>query len=118
MRFIEDAFVIIHIRLSHITVYKIQARSLVTFLLTILLAFGLYEFYKSLIDFRGFLDFIESALYLIFIVYLTFFWMTSWLKANRALNKAYGYEEKKEDDSKTAKSHNKKDEKDKDKKSD
>ena len=91
MNTIEHAFTLIHIKISNLHVFKISARHFVSFLLILLSAYGLYELFQSTIE--GFLSFLESALYLLFITCTIFLWVKSWPKAKEMLNKASGYED-------------------------
>lgn len=91
MNAIEHAFTLIHIKISNLSVFKISIRHLISILLAILLAYGLFELLQSTVE--GFSSFFESALYLLFITYTIFLWVKSWPKAKEMLNKASDYED-------------------------
>ena len=93
MKILEDTFVIIHIRISHQKILGFSARHFVTSALIFLIAFSAFQIYKSTITQVHLISFIEAAFYTILMIYGSFFWMTSWPKANRMLNKASDYEE-------------------------
>lgn len=89
MRMLEDAFVILHIKISHIKVSRFSVRTIFTAILGLLVSFGATQVYKSTQaeppDVWGF---IESVIYEVIILYCTLFWMIAWQKADRLLAKA------------------------------
>lgn len=92
-----NAFVIIHIRLQNLRFAGLPARTFASMMLCVLIMIATYfVLIAGLgIEENGYWPFIESAIYLSAVIYVTFLWVMAWTKANRMLNKAYGYESKK-----------------------
>jgi len=100
MNFLEEAFVIIHIRLSGVKVSFIKASNLVTIFLILFLIFSLIELYKVLyIGPFAVVPFIQDIVYLFAVIYISLLWVKSWTKANKHLNGAIDpYQEEKKND--------------------
>ena len=90
MRILEDTFVILHIKISHIRIYKFSASSLVTLGLVFFISFGLLQVYLAALGGETFriVDFIESVLYVGLVTYVAIIWLKSWPEAMRMLSKS------------------------------
>ncbi len=90
---VEDAFTIIHIRISSIKVFGICARHFITGALIVFVIFNTIQVFVTVRagDIWGF---IESGLFIILTLYVCLAWVISWPKAGKMLNKAFEYEEK------------------------
>ena len=99
MKILEETFTLIHIRISHKKVLFMSLRHFVTLVFILLIAFSAFQIYKAAISEIDIINFIESAFYTILLIYSAFFWIKSWPKANRMLNKASEYESERKDKS-------------------
>lgn len=89
MNFLEEAFVIIHIRLSGVKLYFIKASTIVTISLILFLIFSLVELYHLLyIGPFIFVSLIQDIIYIFVVAYISLLWVKSWTKANKHLNGA------------------------------
>lgn len=88
MKFLETACLIIHIRVSSIKILSVSLRTLITVLLTGFVLHSGVEIYQSFVNGLGFLDFLKSSMYMLVALYVTLYWVKSWRKANKMLNKA------------------------------
>ena len=97
MKLLEDVFIILHIKISHINLGFISARKLMTIVFGLLLAFGALQlFYASSAQVPDVWDFAQAVIYLLIISYVTFFWFKAWATADRHLSHASDLEHKAE----------------------
>jgi len=82
MVYIEDAFVVLHIRISHIKFFKFSLRSHILTYLLILVIFHLYQIYIA----KTPAVFLQAGFFAIFFLMASLFWVKTWLKANKILN--------------------------------
>lgn len=88
MELLENAFVLLHIKISHLKGVGIPARTLFALFLVFLLAFGSLQLFIATYKNLNLLSFLESLAYVIVIAYTLLFWIKTWPTANRLLNKA------------------------------
>lgn len=84
MNAVQESFVIIHIRISHIKFFGFSLRNIITVVLIFLTVLSLIK----LVTFVSAWDFLLSAIYMVTLVYVIYNWLLSWSKANRHLNNA------------------------------
>lgn len=96
MKRLLNIFVVIHIRLDDIKVGKYKLRQIITLMLAILLLISMIVFinnvsYKpELKDYNAFKHIwlvIKSGSVMMLLVIITFYWLTSWFKASKAVEK-------------------------------
>jgi len=92
MQVLENAFVIIHIKLSDVRLGLFKARTLANGVFILLLLLGAKDMYVNLVINPNIWGFIETAIYLIVVIYVVFYWIKTWSLAYKMLNKAAGYE--------------------------
>lgn len=92
-RLFEDAFILVHIRISCYRLFGINARVFLTASAIFFILANAVQMYlatsSELIEWGAF---VESALFTVITIYATLVWMISWPKANKMLNKAVEYE--------------------------
>lgn len=101
MNFLEETFVIIHIRISGIKFYFLKMRTIVTISLILFLIFSSMQIYNLLvIGPFTFLAFVQDIVYSFIVLYTSLLWVKTWTKANKHLNQAIKEEgiKKKNDD--------------------
>lgn len=84
MVYIEEAFVVLHIRISHIKIFKFSLRSHILTYLIALIIFHLYQLYIAV----SAVIFIEAGFLAIFFLFAALYWVKTWIKANKILNTA------------------------------
>ena len=100
MNFLEETFVIIHIRISDASVYFIKMRTAVTVALILFLLISSFQIYQLLaIGPFTFLVFVQDLAYVFMILYISMLWVKTWTKANRHLNRAVKKDNETKDDS-------------------
>ncbi len=101
MRILENTFVILHIKIAHIKILKMSARTLVTLGLILFILFGIMQMYiawqSEPVDFWGI---VQSLTFTFILSYMAMFWLKSWGPANKMLNKALDLEHKHENNQK------------------
>lgn len=95
MKFIQDIFTIIHIKISGIRIAGTSLRHFITGVFIFSLIVNTVNLFNSfqnevLLPFK----FLESSVLIILIIYISMYWLISWPKAGQMLNKASGYEAK------------------------
>ncbi len=88
MRVLDDVFVLLHIKISHISIIGIAARPLLTAVFVFLLLFGCFQLFLSSRDPFDTVGFAESLLYVFVVAYSFLFWIKAWPKADVLLAKA------------------------------
>lgn len=97
MKLFEDAFVLVHIRISCYKIFGIGARlfltgSAIVFILSMTIQMYLATS-REKVDWGGF---VEASFFTVIMIYATLIWIISWPRANRMLNKAVEYEKEHE----------------------
>lgn len=92
MKFLQEAFTIIHIRISSVRILGFKLRNIITVLLTFMLSVNLIQLMYSTKVEIIILDFIESSIFMIVNIYFILIWIKSWPKAGAMLNRAGDYE--------------------------
>jgi hypothetical protein len=92
LKAVEDAFTIIHIRISDKKVFGICARHFITGALIVFIIFNAIRVFTTVIAGDVF-QFLEAGAFIILTVYFCLEWVSSWPKAGKMLNKAVKYEE-------------------------
>ncbi len=89
---VEDAFTIIHIRISSVKVFGICSRHFITGVLVVFVLVNTLRVFTTVrdVDVWGFL---ESGIFIILTLYFCLAWVVSWPKAGKMLNKAVEYEQ-------------------------
>lgn len=87
MKFIEDAFTLIHIRISHRRILGLKARHFVTVCLILFLLANTIQLASSTIPSLRIWSFIEAGTFIVLTTYTTLFWLKSWPKAGALLHK-------------------------------
>lgn len=101
MKLFEDAFVLVHIRISSCRIFGIRARLFITgSAVFFILANAVQMYLSTSADGISWGSFVEAALFTIITIYSTLIWVISWPKANRMLNKAVEYEKSHEGEKK------------------
>ena len=95
MKLFEDAFILVHIRISGCKIFGLDSRTFLTgsavfFILANAIQMYLVTSGASI----SWTSFVEAAVFTILTIYGTLIWLISWPKANKMLNKASGYEKK------------------------
>jgi hypothetical protein len=99
MNILENAFVILHIKISSWKFWKFSGRSMFTLALIFLVAFGALQLFLSVTSDgdQNFLDILGSVVYLLFVLFATGSWIRAWTVADKMLNKAGDYEKEQEE---------------------
>ncbi|PIR42863.1 hypothetical protein CO058_02245 [candidate division WWE3 bacterium CG_4_9_14_0_2_um_filter_35_11] len=93
MKLFEDAFVLVHIRISSCKIFGVSARLFLTgSAVFFILANAVQMYLSTSAGGISWGSFVEAALFTVITIYATLIWMISWPKANKMLNKAVEYE--------------------------
>ena len=88
MRLLDDAFTLVHIKISHLKFMKMPLRRFLTMTLIFLLLTNGIRLFWSLQDSSINADFVETLIITITICYGSLSWVRSWPKASKMLSKA------------------------------
>ncbi len=95
MKLFEDAFILVHIRISGCKLLGVDSRTFLTGSAVFFILANAIQMYLSTSgETINWSSFVEAAIFTILTIYGTLIWLISWPKANRMLNKASGYEKK------------------------
>lgn len=93
LKAVEDAFTIIHIRISGVKIFGICARHFITGGLVVFIVINTARMFLTLRD-QDILGFLEAAVFMVLTLILCLAWVISWPKAGKMLNRAVDYEKK------------------------
>lgn len=93
LKAVEDAFTIIHIRISNIRVLGVCARHFITGTLVVFIIFNTARIFTTIRD-VDVLGFVEAGIFIVLTLYFCLAWVVSWPKAGKMLNQAGDYEKK------------------------
>src|SRR3989338_10456106 len=94
MKLFEDAFILVHIRISGCKIFGLDSRTFLTGSAVFFILANTIQMYLATIgETISWSSFVEAAIFTILTIYGTLIWLISWPKANRMLNKASGRSE-------------------------
>lgn len=89
---VEDAFTIIHIRISSVKILGFSSRHFITGFLIVFVIFNTLRLFSTIYT-QDYWAFFEASIFIVLTLYFCLMWIVAWPKAGRLLNQAGEYEE-------------------------